>query len=112
MRYTHLVVDDAEDGFALYRLEGAKFIRRLANRYPSINTCPKQVAFGESGKVVVGGSDHGRVYVFDKDTGELRETLIVCDGHSLQTIAVSILLRSYLDPTLISHRLTHTTTPT
>ena len=30
---------------------------------------PKQVAFGEKGDVVVGGSDHGLVYVFDWKTG-------------------------------------------
>ncbi|KAG2361870.1 WD40-repeat-containing domain protein [Suillus spraguei] len=49
---------------------------------------PKQVAFGEEGKVVVGGSDHGLVYIFDRKTGETLETLH--HGHGLvQTISIS-----------------------
>ncbi|KAG2358556.1 hypothetical protein BDR07DRAFT_1379317 [Suillus spraguei] len=66
------IVDNATDGFTLYRLEG---------------DVPKQVAFGEEGKVVVGGSDHGLVYIFDRKTGETLETLHHADTGLVQTIS-------------------------
>ncbi|KAG2336321.1 WD40 repeat-like protein [Suillus weaverae] len=65
------IVDNPADGFTLYRLEG-------------------DVAFGEEGKVVVGGSDNGLVYVFDRKTGQILETLHHADtdsGH-VQTISM------------------------
>ncbi|KAG1827997.1 hypothetical protein EV424DRAFT_1536998 [Suillus variegatus] len=50
---------------------------------------PKQVAFGEEGKVVVGGSDNGLVYVFDRKTGDIIETLHHADTDTglVQTIS-------------------------
>jgi WD40 repeat protein len=51
---------------------------------------PKQVAFGEEGKVVIGGSDNGLVYIFDRKTGQIIQTLHHADAGLVQTIAVSI----------------------
>ena len=45
--------------------------------------------FGEDGKVVVGGSDHGVVYVFDRRTGSRLDILRHADAGLVQTIAVS-----------------------
>jgi glucose dehydrogenase len=45
------------------------------------------VLFGEDGKVVVGGSDHGSIYVFDRRTGEQLQALKHADGTVL-TITV------------------------
>ncbi|KAG1867694.1 hypothetical protein F4604DRAFT_1927478 [Suillus subluteus] len=69
------IVDNATDGFTLYRLEGdGEPVQMFATAVPSMSV-PKQVAFGEEGKVVVGGSDNGLVYVFDRKTGQIIETL-------------------------------------
>lgn len=86
------VVDNATDGFTLYRLEGdGEPVRTFATAVPSMSV-PKQVAFGEEGKVVVGGSDNGLVYVFDRKTGDIIETLHHADTDTglVQTISVSV----------------------
>ncbi|KAG2123445.1 WD40-repeat-containing domain protein [Suillus clintonianus] len=86
------VVDNATDSFTLYRLEGdGEPVRTFATAVPSMSV-PKQVAFGEEGKVVVGGSDNGLVYVFDRKTGQILETLHHGDTDAglVQTISVSV----------------------
>lgn len=50
---------------------------------------PKQVAFGEGAKIVVGGSDNGSVYLFERKSGELLETLRHSSTGLVQSIAVS-----------------------
>ncbi|KAG2365223.1 WD40-repeat-containing domain protein [Suillus spraguei] len=81
------IVDNATDSFTLYRLEGdGEPLRTFATGLPSVSV-PKQVAFGEEGKVVVGGSDHGLVYIFDWKTGETLETLHHADTGLVQTIS-------------------------
>lgn len=86
------VVDNATDGFTLYRLEGeGQPVRTFATAPPSVSV-PKQVAFGEEGKVVVGGSDNGLVYIFDRKTGQTLETLHHADIGLVQTIAVRLRL--------------------
>jgi hypothetical protein len=83
------VIDNATDGFTLYRLEGeGQPVRTFATAPPSISV-PKQVAFGEEGKVVMGGSDNGLVYIFDRKT---LETLHHADIGLVQTIAVRLRL--------------------
>jgi hypothetical protein len=49
----------------------------------------KQVAFVEDSKVVVGGSDHGAVYVFDRETGGILDVLRHAEAGLVQTITVS-----------------------
>ncbi|KAI6012963.1 hypothetical protein BKA83DRAFT_4365405 [Pisolithus microcarpus] len=73
------VVDNATDGFTLYRLESVD---------PPTVPVPKQVSFGEDGKVVIGGSDNGSVYVFNRRTGVLIETLSHTAATLIPTIAV------------------------
>lgn len=49
----------------------------------------RQVAFAECGEAVVGGSDHGVVYVFGLENGEVIDKLPHGDsGHLVQMIAV------------------------
>ncbi|KAG1896269.1 uncharacterized protein F5891DRAFT_936671, partial [Suillus fuscotomentosus] len=80
------VVDNATDGFTLYRLEGkGEPVRTFVTALPSLSV-PKQVAFGEEGKVVVGGSDNGLAYIFDRKTGQVLETLHHTDAGLVQTI--------------------------
>ncbi|KAG9308488.1 quinon protein alcohol dehydrogenase-like superfamily [Chiua virens] len=68
------IIDNTMDGLTLYRLDSGQTIRTFKTDPPSVPV-PKQVAFGEEGKVVIGGSDNSCVYVFDRRTGELVETL-------------------------------------
>ncbi|KAI5990351.1 WD40-repeat-containing domain protein [Pisolithus marmoratus] len=82
------VVDNATDGFTMYRLESGQPVRTFITTLASIPV-PKQVAFGEESKVVIGGSDTGCVYVFSRRTGALIETLSHTNTTLVQTIAVS-----------------------
>lgn len=87
MKRTQFVVDNATNGFDLYQLESNAFIRNFPTGIP-LRSVPKQVRFGENSKVIVGGSDHGRVYVFERKSGRLLDTLHHLKSGLVQTIAV------------------------
>ncbi|KAK7451278.1 hypothetical protein VKT23_012618 [Stygiomarasmius scandens] len=67
---------DTVPSCALYRLDNIARIKvfDVPQTKPSQNW-PKQVAFAESCRFVVSGSDHGLVYVFDRRSGELVQKL-------------------------------------
>jgi hypothetical protein len=50
------------------------------------------VKFGEKGQVVVGGSDHGIVYVFDRMTGNKLAELKAAEQGMVQTVTVSLII--------------------
>ena len=70
----NFAVDNVTLGFSLYSLEDMKFLREYPTGKPT-RRFPKQVEFGEEGRVLVGGSDHGTIYVFDRRTGLVMDTL-------------------------------------
>lgn len=86
-RRNQFVVDNARNGFDLYHLDNGAYIRTFPTGNPSRHL-PKQVAFGEDSKVIVGGSDHGAVYVFDRKSGKPLQVLHHEDGGLVQTITV------------------------
>ena len=86
----------------MYRLQSGQLIKTFKTDPPNIPV-PKQVAFGEEGKVVVGGSDNGCIYVFDRRTGELIKTLRHLGTALVQTIAVSLILRHCAKHTIINY---------
>ena len=57
-------------------------------RDPLSQRYPKQVSFGKDGTVLVGGSDHGAVYIFDTATGCPLDLLRYSDRSLVQTIMV------------------------
>jgi outer membrane protein assembly factor BamB len=81
------VVDNASDGFDLYHLDTGSFIRNFPTGMPT-KRYPKQVEFSEDSRVVIGGSDHGCVYVFDRKTGSVLDILRHADQGLVQTITV------------------------
>jgi hypothetical protein len=81
------VVDNIETGFDLHRLDTGHWKRSFPTGKPT-RKLPKQVAFGERSKVVVGGSDHGAVYVFDRKTAFPLHVLRHGDA-LVQTLTVS-----------------------
>jgi hypothetical protein len=50
---------------------------------------PSGVAFADKGRLVIGGSNHGLVYVFDSKTGLEIEALRHAEHGRVQAIAVS-----------------------
>lgn len=84
-------MDNAVDGFDLYQLGSTVsvvFVRNFPTGTP-IQRYPKQVLFGENSKFVVGGNDHGKVYIFDRKNGSLLDTLHHAKRGLVQTIAAS-----------------------
>jgi hypothetical protein len=49
---------------------------------------PKQVVFGEKTDMVVGGSDAGFIYIFDKNEGTLKQVLKHANKVRVQTVTV------------------------
>ncbi|KAI5983903.1 hypothetical protein EDD15DRAFT_2152212, partial [Pisolithus albus] len=86
MRRRLTVIDNMANGFTLYRLDCADPIRTYLTDPPTVPV-PKQVAFGEDSKLVVGGSDNGRVYLFNRKSGELLSTLHHSKAGLVQSIA-------------------------
>jgi hypothetical protein len=87
IRRNQFVVDNARNGFDLHQLDNATYIRTFPTGSP-IKVLPKQVAFGEESRVIVGGSDHGAVYVFDRKTGKPLQVLHHADRGLVQTVTV------------------------
>ncbi|TFK59710.1 WD40 repeat-like protein [Pluteus cervinus] len=96
-RRGQFVVDNVLDGFDLYDFGTGKFVRSLRTGRAK-KKWPKQIAFAEDSRVVVGGSDHGVIYVFERKTGEvldelrhasqgLAQAVSVCDVGGLSMIA-------------------------
>ena len=84
------VMNNIESGFDLWNVETCEHLYHFIVKSPSMRF-PKQVAFGEKSNVVVRGSDHGLVYVFDRKTGQQRDILHHATRGLVQTIAVSFL---------------------
>lgn len=80
-------MDDVVDGFSLYRTDKSMWLRSFHTGIPLVKK-PKQVAFGENSKAVVGGSDHGAVYVFDRRTGSQIDVLPHAKKGMVQTVSV------------------------
>ena len=86
----NFAVDNVNLGFSLYSLEDMRFLRE----YPTgqqTKRFPKQVEFGEESQVLVGGSDHGAIYVFDRKTDLLLDILRHDDDGLSQAVTVSLL---------------------
>ncbi|KAF8591537.1 hypothetical protein K439DRAFT_1611184 [Ramaria rubella] len=72
------VINNTTDGFNLYWLGKPR------------QNVPKQVTFGEDGKAIVGGSDHGVAYVFDQVKGTNLDVLQHAKKGLVQTITVPV----------------------
>ena len=79
------VLDNVLDGL----LETNKFLQNFQTKKTK-DKSSKQVAFGEDSQVVVGGSDHGVVYVFDRKTGEILDQLHHAPDGLAPAISVSV----------------------
>ncbi|KAF8574691.1 WD40 repeat-like protein [Ramaria rubella] len=79
------VIDNTADGFDLYWLGNGAYIRTFNTGKPRQNM-PKQVTFGEDGKAIVGGNDHGIAYIFDQVKGMNLDVLQHAKKGLVQTI--------------------------
>lgn len=63
-----IAFDNSIEGYSLHALGNGRPVRQYPTGTPKW-TFPRQVMFGENGRVLVGGSENGVVYVFDRRTG-------------------------------------------
>jgi hypothetical protein len=89
-RQNEFAIDNVLDGFDLYRLDTgrAQWLRSFRTSKSTIRM-HNQVTFCEDDKVVIGGSDRGKVYAFDRRSGQNLDELPHEDGGMVQTISVS-----------------------
>lgn len=81
-------IDDPAQGAALYRLHSGARVKT----YPVSVTRSmreRQVVFAEDCSLIVIGSDHGSVYVFDRRSGDVLDKLEISGGNWVQTVTVS-----------------------
>jgi hypothetical protein len=83
----NFVVDNIEDGYDFYRLDNCGFLQSYVTRLARIRE-PKEVKFAEQGEIVVGGSDHGDVYIFGCRTGSQLDVIHHGKDVMVQTVAV------------------------
>ena len=88
----NFTMDNVTERFSLYSLEDMKFLRKYPTGKPT-KRFPKQVEFSEEGQILVGSSDHSTIYVFDRKTELVMDTLNHKDDGLAQAVTVSILLR-------------------
>lgn len=82
-----MVLDNTTDGFDLYQSDTMTKVRRFASGTLT-KKYPRQVALAESGRVVVGGSDCGVIYLFDRRTGAPLDVLRHTERSLIQAITV------------------------
>jgi len=78
------------NGFDIYKLECGSFVKTLVTKKAK-RRYPKGVAFADRSRLVVGGSDHGLVYIFERKTGLVLKTLKHARKGGVETIAVRII---------------------
>lgn len=82
-----MVIDSVSNGFALHEVDTGTHIHNFPTPARA-RTLPRQVTFGEGGRVVVGGSDNGTVSIYDRRTASVLETFKLTKG-LVQTVHVS-----------------------
>jgi len=83
------VVDNVNNGFDIYKIDSGNFVRTLVTQDP-IKMYPKGVAFANHGQAIVGGSDHGRAYIFERKSDQMITILNHGNNEGVQTIGVSV----------------------
>lgn len=86
-------MDNVCDGFDLHQLDNGAYIRTFLTG-DAKSVVPKQVIFSEDTKVVIGGSDHGKVYIFDRRTGKVFQVL----DHGSTGLVQTVMVLAYMNP--------------
>ncbi|KAJ7037649.1 WD40-repeat-containing domain protein [Mycena alexandri] len=82
-------VDDPTQGVALYRLDNNNRVKTFEVKVTKTHPRARQVCFADDGSVIVSGSDHGVLYIFDRWTGEAIDELAIGPVDWLQTVTAT-----------------------
>lgn len=67
-RTVEYVIDTLNRDLRIYKHRAASSYEILKLPLTRAKQIPKQLAYGENGRIVVSGSDHGAVYIYDADS--------------------------------------------
>jgi hypothetical protein len=81
-----LIINDVSKGVAIYKLSTTDRIKTF--EVPCMTRRLHFVTFHDGNSAIVIGSDHGKVYVFDRRTGNVIDTIDIGVRDWLQSIAV------------------------
>lgn len=84
----YVLVDDVDNGFSLFEITNGEIVRRYSQKVMPQRRMPKESVFADNGDTVVGGSNHGHIYVWDRRTGALVQQIKHPDGGMVQAVAV------------------------
>ena len=86
------VIDTVTQGFFVYNIRGgtARFLSHLPTGTVK-KRIPKAVKFFDKSRMVVGGSDHGFIYIFQTNTGAVLHRLQHTSNGGAEVVAVRIL---------------------
>ncbi|KAG7093913.1 hypothetical protein E1B28_007549 [Marasmius oreades] len=79
------IVNDVSQGVGLYKLSSTDRIKTF--EVSTDKLLPRNVCFHEDGSTIVIGSDNGRVYVFDRRTGEVGDIIDIGVHEWTQSLA-------------------------
>ncbi|KDR76662.1 hypothetical protein GALMADRAFT_139563 [Galerina marginata CBS 339.88] len=86
----NIVIDNITNGFDVYPIHRSTPIHSF--EVPTTHQYVRMAVFGENGSVVVGGSDHGKVYIFDLKAPGITSTIMHGSPTSLiQAVATASL---------------------
>ena len=78
-----------DNGFSLYNVSDGGLVQNYTQKDIILQRrVPKEAAFGEKNGVVVGGSNHGKVYIWNRVTGALLQQIEHPDGGMVQAVTV------------------------
>jgi len=81
-----IILDDVSQGVALYKLSVTDRIKTFP--VPHTERRSRNVAFHDGGSTIISGSDHGKVYVFNRRTGDIYDVIYTGFKDWVQSIAV------------------------
>jgi hypothetical protein len=90
-----VLINNITDGFNVHEFESGTWKRSYPTANP-VRRMPKQVAFRENARIIIGGSDHGIAYVFDWQTVLPLQMLCHSSKGIVQTVTVSVPLKFML----------------
>lgn len=85
-----LIIDDVAQGVGVFKLSTTDRIKTFD--VPFAVRRRRQVAFHDGNSSIVTGSDHGTIYVFDRRTGNIIDTIDIGVKDWVQSIAVGLLI--------------------
>lgn len=83
-----IILDDVAQGVALMKLAGTERVKTF--EVPGKQRRSRNVAFQDGTSTIVVGSDHGNIYIFDRRSGEIIDTIHIGARDWVQSISVRL----------------------